>query len=377
MSELGDLLELMHGATGRYASLRATIREWTHLERTGQAVERHMQALEAGGRGNRMVSYGYPGSDELQPEVHETVMKLWLASPETWRLERHGGQVEEQLVVTDGEHCWSYSPSYGAIVNPAGGATYGFEHLTDPSLLLGRLDLEPMGRTTIAGRDAVHVRATDRHREWHSPGGLPEWATHHELDVDFERGVLLRCGSFFDGEEFLTYEVTEVAFDETFPADTFVFAPPPGEEILDPEAAFPHGQEMTIEEAARLADFTVLIPRRIPEGAELRVHYSPGWARNDQPPMVWLNYWFESARHSLAFGQSGDDRHLLSSLSWEQLEHDGQELRVSDQHGQRLLALERAGTYVVVQSDLDRETLIEIALSLEPAPMEPPRLVDG
>ena len=31
----------------------------------------------------------------------------------------------------------------------------------------------------------------------------------------------------------------------------------------------------------------------------------------------------------------------------------------------------------MMTSDLDRETLVEIALSLEPAPTEPPRLVDA
>jgi hypothetical protein len=279
--------------------------------------------------------------------------------------------------VTDGERCWSYSPSIGAIVNPAGGAFYGFEHLTDPSLLLGRLDLAPSGASTIAGRDAILVRATDRYREWHSPGGLPEWADHHELAVDSERGVLLRCGSFFDGEEFLSFEVTEIAFDEAFPDDTFVFTPPADEEIRDAEAAFPHRHDVTIEDAASLADFTVLIPRRIPEGAELRIDYFPGWERTDQPPSVSLAYWFESASHSLSIGQSGDSRHVLGSLSWEELERDGQTLRYCDQYGQRLLALERAGTHVILQSDLDRETLIEIALSLESAPTEPPRLVDA
>jgi outer membrane lipoprotein-sorting protein len=376
MSELGDLLELMYGATGRFTSLRATIREWTHLERSGLAVERHMEAIEAVGRGTQMIAYGYPG-DEPQPEVYEAYVNVWLAPPASWRLERQGSEVDEQLVVTDGERCWSYSASMGAIVNPAAGAYHGFEHLADPSLLLGRLDLEPLRHVTVAGRDTILVRATDRHREWHGPGGLPHWAGYHELAVDSERGVLLRCTSFFDGQEFLTHEMTEVAFDERFPDDTFVFTPPPGEEILDAEAAFPHREDVTIEEAARLADFTVLLPRRLPEGAELRVHYFPGWERTDQPPSVTLAYWFESARHSLSIGQSGDARTVPGGMAWEEIERDGELLRFCDQYGQRLLALERAGTHVMVHSDLDRETLVEIALSLEPASAEPPRLIDA
>lgn len=51
----------------------------------------------------------------------------------------------------------------------------------------------------------------------------------HELAVDAERGVILRATSFIDGQEFFVHEVLEIAFDEDFPDDTFVFTPPPGE----------------------------------------------------------------------------------------------------------------------------------------------------
>lgn len=96
-----------------------------------------------------------------------------------------------------------------------------------------------------------------------------------------------------------------------------------------------------------------------------------------RPPTVQLAYWFEGARHQLSIGQSADGRSTPEELPWEALEREGQALRFCDQYGQRLLALERYGTHVFVNSDLDRETLIEIALSLQPAPDEPPRLVDA
>jgi hypothetical protein len=249
--------------------------------------------------------------------------------------------------------------------------------MTDPSLLLAQLEVEATGRADVTGRQAILVRATRRGREWHGPAGLPEGAHHHELAVDAERGVLLRTVSVLDGQEFHSNEVLEIAFDEPFPEDTFVFTPPAGEEIRDAESAFPPHEDVTIEEAARLAPFTVLAPRRLPQGAELRVHFFPGSERTQWPPAVSLVYWFESARHSLSISQTGEPQPVGADEGWERLERDGQVMRFRDEYGQRLVVLERYGTHVMVTSDLDRDTLVEIAYSLEPAPSEPPRLVDA
>jgi outer membrane lipoprotein-sorting protein len=317
MSELGDLLELMYTAAKRYTTLRATIREWQHLARSERAFQRYAETLDApGGRGS-MVMMGFGFSAGQPPDETEALIEIWMAPPARMRMERTG-YPEAHTVVSDGEQEWAYSPSLGAIVNPAAGSYHGFEHLTDPSLLLAQLEVEVTGRASAPEREAILVRATRRGREWHDPAGLPEGADHHELAVDAERGVLLRTVSFLDGQEFHSHEALEIAFDEAFPEDTFVFTPPAGEEIRDAESAYPPQEDVTIEEAARLAPFTVL----------------------------------------------------------ERLERDGQTMGCCEQFGQRLLLLERHGTHVMVTSDLDRETLVEIALSLEPAPAEPPRLVD-
>jgi hypothetical protein len=48
------------------------------------------------------------------------------------------------------------------------------------------------------------------------------------------------------------------------------------------------------------------------------------------------------------------------------IERDGVELRARDLGGQRQVTLERAGTHVLLVSDLPLELLAEIAASLEP-----------
>jgi len=80
---------------------------------------------------------------------------------------------------------------------------------------------------------------------------LPAGADGYELSVDRERGVVLRVAAAVEGEEFWVSEFEELAFDEDFPADTFRFVPPPGEEVRAP--AVPFHEPFAIEEAEELA----------------------------------------------------------------------------------------------------------------------------
>ena len=63
--------------------------------------------------------------------------------------------------------------------------------------------------------------------EWeYDPEPLWWGADEYEVLVDSERGVLLRCASRLNGEDFDALEVEEIHFDERFPEDVFA-APEP------------------------------------------------------------------------------------------------------------------------------------------------------
>ena len=95
------------------------------------------------------------------------------------------------------------------------------------------------------------------------------------LEVDAERGALLRIESRFEGHPFTLSEALEIAFDEQLPEDTFVFTPPPGEEVRSVAARFPVQHDLTIEQAVALAPFTVWIPARMPADWEARSALRP------------------------------------------------------------------------------------------------------
>jgi hypothetical protein len=65
-----------------------------------------------------------------------------------------------------------------------------------------------------------------------------------ELGVDRQRGILLRQALLLDERPYQVTELVEVAFDESFPAETFTFVLPPGEtpRLGDEPEARGHGR---------------------------------------------------------------------------------------------------------------------------------------
>ena len=82
------------------------------------------------------------------------------------------------------------------------------------------------GRTTaVAGREALEVKIGTV--SWGYPPRIfrdfyaPDGTTDHLLLVDAEVGTILRAAARLEGREFYVAEVTEIAYDEVFPEDTF------------------------------------------------------------------------------------------------------------------------------------------------------------
>lgn len=100
-------------------------------------------------------------------------------------------------------------------------------YLFDPDGIAGLtsflfyLDLSVEGTTRKAGREAIRLVGVPV-EEWdYWPEPLWWGADEYEVLVDAERGVLLRCASRLDGEDFDALEVEETRFDERFPEDVF------------------------------------------------------------------------------------------------------------------------------------------------------------
>jgi len=217
MARLGTVIELMQGARDRYSTLDLRIHVRVDDDLLLGSVE--------GGRSSRVAD---GDADTATLGVRELDVRASVASPRRWRM-----RFPDHEQGRDGNRWWSTDPN--GFTTGVGGRTgvdtpesdvQPFEELWDPGLVIAEVWCELAGRTTVAGRNGITVRA--RPRPVPRPNGLDyivfDWpgGDSHELVVDTELGIVLRLRSFLGGQEFLREEITELGVDPTLPEGFFV-----------------------------------------------------------------------------------------------------------------------------------------------------------
>lgn len=385
MAPLGELLELLYGARRRSRTARGVVSYRQSRSRMHEAHRRELARRRGGATQTMLVAFRRADDDpDEPPDVYEERQRFWWEPPDRLREETESSPPRRShTTVHDGELWWSYSAETGAISNVdldeeerahhgAGGGER-FKPLLDPSPLIPLLDL---GEVEEAG-DRLRVRATPRedleeHAHWHFHG--IRGADAVELEVERETGIVRRMRATLDGEELWSTVLEELVLDEDFPAGTFVFVPPPGEEVLPPER--PSRRGYTLEEAAAEASFPVFFIPELPEGDwRLRVTFHAPRRRPAMSGHVFLVYTRPDARASISLaqrptGEGGFGWTGYGPPTIETVERDGVTYTVSsadpDQGRQHTVVFDREGTALQIQSvELGTEELLELAVSLE------------
>jgi hypothetical protein len=249
-----ELSGLLFGAKERYRSARATI---LHTVDGAVAEESNRRFVDwrfaqPGGSGlgilrtekeRRAHGPDVPQDFYLQYEDTEEVIRLWHERPDRWREEWRTLQgTLLRCVVFGGAHGprWVYDPPETAFYEPAGDEEWpqqdpytDLSFMLDPAeelfsyALLDDAIVRKTGRrAAMAGRGAVEIRAETI--SWGYPPSIfhgynasMEGSTDHMLLVDEEIGTILRTAARLEGREFRIAEVTEIAYDEHFPEETF------------------------------------------------------------------------------------------------------------------------------------------------------------
>ncbi len=235
--------------------------------------------------------------------------------------------------------------------------------------------MRPAGSAVVAGRAGARLRGISRPvlrfptppRPTVSVFADTVVGCDYELVVDLERGVLLRFVESLGDEQLKVASVVEIGFDEALPDELFV---PPGSGELPAVKESPPptpGQEQRVEaaEAASLVPFTFLFPTRVPEGATPSATYYPPEA-DAAPAAVTLHYRFPAATHRLELRQRAAGNG--GSGWWRPVMRGAQRFLVSlEAHPWPSVRFERHGTEVVIDSDLELQTVLEIGASCAPA----------
>jgi hypothetical protein len=342
VGDLGDLLELLHGARNRYRTVRATVRERFDHDLGRQAWTRYHGDDEE----ERW------DDDEPLTGTSEHVMKVWFEPPDRIREERPSTSHGWRLAIQNGRRWWAYDPN-GTVYSNEDEPEVGTDVaeaamvLFDPAPLIGALWLEPREHLEVAGRRALGVRAKLRRGSHHAPISfrLDLDVDEHQLAVDVERGIVLRKVALLDEAPVSTLEILEIAFDETF--EPAMFEPVPGTRATPPVAA----RELALEDLPRAAPFRVFVPRGLAPGWVVGASYFPGDPREHFPEMVMLELTREdgSRRASIMQTKSGDP---YLEEEWQQCE--------------RVHRFDREGTHVQLSSpNMSEAELAELADALE------------
>jgi hypothetical protein len=387
MADLGRLLEALHSSRDSWRSLRAEYRIWTHRARAHAAWE--AEAEEDGSTTYALIA----GTGEPEPDEVEETWRIWIEKPDRMRQE-----TEDDITVVIGERWWSWNEHWGARTNEGtanvghGGARY--IAWLEPARILGSLRFEPLGAGRCADRETLRARARRHpkspldqdHDDW-DLHGLGGGAGEYLLEVDAERGTLLRIEARFRDQPFLIGEVVDIGFDEDFPPQTFVLQPPDGEEIRSVGEDFAPGLDRTIEEAAAEAPFPVFILPSIPDEWKLSVSSFPPRKRPATPHCVHVDYRTEDGTADVSISQVPDGEsgfHVLllhveeDSPQFEEIERDGLTMLVrgrSEDWPETQLHLTREGTELTLTSrQLSGPKVAELAARLVPARTTQPDL---
>jgi hypothetical protein len=164
-----------------------------------------------------------------------------------------------------------------------------------------------------------------------------------------------------------THEVLEVTFDGDIEDSLFTYQAGADEKV---QSATPITERITFEAAAARAPFTVLKPAYIPNGDRVHehAHYEPARPGHKHESLA-IFYMGGDTFESLWMKQSQEpDKKQQEELEWDVLESEGLQMQISDPHpdeGRRVLTCERGGTHVSIISDLPRDEMVRIALSLK------------
>ncbi len=242
-----EVADLLFGARERYRTVRATIE---HRRRGTLATEAERRYTEYGFSHGILSNFDPPyhvPRYRTYEDLAET-SRLWHERPDRWRQETdHADGSGTEYRVADGKGPWWYyevpdHAPYRAHYSPANphgefSADKELACLLDPFRERYGFEctLRIAGEAHVTGRKTIEVKAKAISWDYAPVGPFWDGADDYLISVDAEVGVILRFVSLLRDEECDSFEVTELAFDETFPEGTFVLELPGIEfETVDP-----------------------------------------------------------------------------------------------------------------------------------------------
>ena len=257
-----------------------------------------------------------------------------------------------------------------------------FQALLGPARVMGLFDIAITGRGERAGHAVIcatwRPRALTDHEQF-ALHQLGSGAQEHVIEIDADRGVLLRLEARFAGEPMAISEALDVTFDADLDPELFRFVAPAGEQPQAAHSLHRFHTGVALHEAAAMVPFTVYAFADVALGWELTVSVHLGSQRPPVPAAVHLNYRSNDATAAVNIGLGPADTHDEWRLDdAEEISRGEQTLcirRRTDTWPQAQLSTVLGNTTVTMNSDnLGADDLIALADRLVPASDAPQSL---
>jgi hypothetical protein len=228
-----ELVDLLSTSPSRWRSLRAGGRIWSNPALLSEASEVQRARRRAEGQSFAVISNR---SDAPVPQESDEEWQLWLAG--TWkRAKFRAGRGGVDVVFHDSTW-WSNGHGVSRTNEGATNSGHGIgpgEHLIRTADYVPLIEIRDVIPGSRLGRETLKSTIRMRHglgrRRGRGLHGLVIGdADPIVLEVDRERGVILRAESSYHGSVYLVLEVNEIEFDREFPPDTFEIQPLAGGE---------------------------------------------------------------------------------------------------------------------------------------------------
>lgn len=228
MSELGDLLELLHDAFSQVTTLELEYQSWRR-ERPSNDVR-----ISASELGKPQLAWQRSGP---WPVRELRTRRVWFERPGRLRVEITEDEDLTRLGVRQGPRWWRWDVLEGtsegvvsADQGPQAIPPLLVLPVRDAQRLLGRMRFEPIGSARRLGREVVCARAYPREQPRNRP------ALSHEFEFDAEHGTILRRVEFEDGQCVFEREATAVIYNSALEERCFVFEAPDEQDAVEPPA---------------------------------------------------------------------------------------------------------------------------------------------
>lgn len=393
VSELGDLLELLHDAPHGVRTLQAVITTESDAALTMRAWQRGFEESGA----TMYAAVEVHGDDTAgNGDRAEESTSIWIdLGREHAREERAG--VRESLAVSRDGRWWRWDPDNGPITDRY--EDVGTDVAQDRRWIMGGLKLLAPLRLTVQGHDTVASRRTIRCRAERRPSragehNRDEWDLHtlpafgaerYEIDVDQETGLLLRVAGYFEDRLFSETTVMEIALNGELADELFEFASPDGTPARSSsELHGRHYHDLRVAQLLELAPFRIFVPQRVPRGWEINMGFYEGSMQPPVPQSAHLHLGSQDGTRSVTITQCAasdaagiDEWDHADPAPWQNADRNGLTIEFREANADwqpTRVRLEREGTRLLLDStSLDAEALLDLAVSLHEPDEAAPR----